>query len=117
MVTNTDSGIKEVFIYVFISIIVIVMLILICIVNTENFTAPGLTLTKPPSWFPQNAARTYNKDDWKSRMYLDRYPFRVNNKGENCLNNAEMGGDGPGSDYISSNEADFLASTYRMWRI
>ena len=68
----------------------------------EKFTAPGLTLTKPPSWFPENAAKAYNPDDWKTRMYLERYPFRINNKGENCSNSASMGGDGPGPDYLTT---------------
>ena len=86
-------------------------------INFEKFTAPGLTLTKPPSWFPQNAAKAYNPEDWKTKMYLDRYPFRINNKGENCSNSASMGGDGPGPEYITTPESNFLASTYRMWKL
>jgi hypothetical protein len=85
---------------------------------SEKFTAPGLTLTKPPSWFPQNAAKPYNKNDWRSRMYLDRYPFRYNNKGENCQTTKyDDVSHIPDSDYISTPEANHLASTYRMWRI
>lgn len=93
---------------------------------TEKFTAPGLTLTKPPSWFPQNAAKPYREKDWKSRMYLDRYPFRYNNAGENCQTDIESIKDElntkyasqiPDSDYLSSAESDYLASAYRLWRI
>lgn len=109
----------------FVLIIVLLIFLIggICFIKfdklKENFTAPGLTLTKPPSWFPQNAARPYNANDWKTKMYLDRYPIRINNKGENCQLKSpfpdNMSGI-PDSDYISSEEADYLASNYRMWR-
>jgi hypothetical protein len=89
-------------------ILLITIIIGVCYTKIERFTAPGLTLTKPPSWFPQYAAKAYNPEDWKTRMYLERYPFRINNNGENCDNRSP--------DYISSGESDLLASTYRMWR-
>lgn len=69
-----------------------------CILK-ENFTAPGLTLTNPPSWFPQNSAKAYKEDDWKVKMYLDRYPFWDAIKGE----------------YISDKLSNKLASTDRYW--
>lgn len=93
---------------------------------SEKFTAPGLTLTKPPSWFPQNSAKPYRESDWKTKMYLDRYPFRVNNKGENCQTNiqtikgdlnSKFASQVPDSDYISSQDADESASAYRLWRM
>lgn len=65
----------------------------------ESFSAPGLTLTVPPSWFPQNAARPYNPKDWQERMYLDRYPFYDTKERE----------------YISEEESNALASTNRFW--
>lgn len=71
-----------------------------CIVN-EYFTAPGLTLTIPPSWFPQNSAKKYNKKDWETKMYLDRYPFYDDSTGE----------------YINQSESDYIASTNRFWRM
>lgn len=71
---------------------------------TERFTAPGLTLTVPPSWFPQNAAKGYNPQDWMSKMYLDKYPFWVSNKGNK-------------SEYMSYDESNKLASTNRFWKI
>lgn len=70
-------------------------------VKNEHFTVPGLTLTKPPSWFPQNSAKPYNKDNWKVRMYLDRYPFWDSNKKE----------------YINSKLSNKLASVNRFWTI
>lgn len=60
----------------------------------EGFTVPSLTLTKAPTWFPENSAKHYNKKDWEEKMYLERYPFK--NKS-----------------YEESNE---LASAYRFWR-
>jgi hypothetical protein len=93
---------------------------------SEKFTAPGLTLTKPPSWFPQNSAKPYREKDWKTKMYLDRYPFRVNNAGENCQTDintiknkldTKFASQVPDSDYISSRDADKLASAYRLWRM
>ena len=69
--------------------------------KTENFTAPGLTLTSPPSWFPQLAARKYSEKDWKTKMYLDWYPFRTSD----------------GKDYISYDKSNMLASTDRLWRM
>lgn len=46
--------------------------------KTEKFTAPSLTLSKPPLWFPQNSAEKYNQKKWHETMYLDRY----NNKND-----------------------------------
>lgn len=68
-------------------------------IRSEKFTAPGLTLTIPPSWFPQNAAKAYNPNDWKSRMYLDRYPFY----------------DAVTKEYISDKESNYLANATRYW--
>jgi len=68
-------------------------------VKQENFTAPGLTLTKPPSWFPQNSAKEYKEDDWKVKMYLDRYPFWEPTTRE----------------YISDKMSNKLANTNRFW--
>lgn len=85
-------------------LIIIIVLILIFFMYTqcinEHFTAPGLTLTMPPSWFPQNAAKLYKMNDWKVRAYLDRYPFY----------------DTKNRDYISYNESQRLASTNRFWK-
>ena len=84
-------------------LILIIIIILLYIIfrksNKEKFTAPGLTLTNPPSWFPQNSAKAYNINDWKSLMYLDRYPFRYNK-----------------DDYLSQDESDKMASVYKFWR-
>lgn len=84
--------------------IIILMFLLFLFILTncvfkENFTAPGLTLTRPPSWFPQNAAKPYKDSDWKVRMYLDRYPFYDSDKQK----------------YISFDESNKLASAYRFW--
>ena len=68
-------------------------------VQKENFTAPGLTLTIPPSWFPQNAAKPYRESDWKVRTYLDRYPFY----------------DPETREYISDKESNYLANATRFW--
>lgn len=65
----------------------------------ENFTAPGLTLTIPPSWFPQNSAKKYRMDDWKVKAYLDRYPFY----------------DAKTKKYLGFQESQDLASTNRFW--
>ena len=89
----------------FIFIIAIIALLLYLIIDhaviRENFTAPGLTLTSPPSWFPQIAAKPYRKSDWEVRTYLDRYPFY----------NARTG------KYLSTNDSNELASTNRFWVI
>ncbi len=69
-----------------------------CYLN-ENFTAPGLTLTIPPSWFPQNSAKDYRMDDWVVKAYLDRYPFY----------------DAKTKKYIGYDESQELASTNRFW--
>ena len=86
--------------------IIILMFLLFVIIYTncgklERFTAPGLTLTNPPSWFPQNAAKKYREDDWKVKMYLDRYPFY----------------DSETKTYIDQKESDNLASTNRFWEM
>lgn len=88
---------------IFIIIIIALLLYLIidhCILK-ETFTAPGLTLTSPPSWFPQIAAKPYRKSDWEVRTYLDRYPFYNVRTGK----------------YLSTNESNELASTNRFWVI
>ena len=68
----------------------------------EKFTAPGLTLTNPPSWFPENSARPYNKKDSETKMYLQKYPIYAPNV--------------PGH-YLSAKTSDHLASAYRFWRL
>lgn len=78
---------------------VLLYFIYVSCIKCEKFTAPGLTLTMPPSWFPQNAARKYNPNDWKSRMYLDRYPFY----------------DAVTKNYISDKESNYLANATRYW--
>ena len=88
------------------SCIVILMFLLFVFVYTncvqnEYFTAPGLTLTMPPSWFPQNSAKKYKEDDWKTKMYLDRYPFYSTED----------------DDYLSQELSDKLASTDRFWKM
>lgn len=65
----------------------------------ENFTVPGVTLTIPPSWFPQNSAKAYNMNDWKVKSYLDRYPFW----------------DPVKKQYIGYQESQDLANTNRFW--
>jgi len=86
-------------------IIIIIALILYLIIDRcilkETFTTPGLTLTIPPAWVPQFAAKPYNKNNWKVRTYLDRYPFY----------NARTG------KYLSTNQSNELASTNRFWVI
>ena len=89
----------------------------ITLTSKELFTAPGLTLTKSPSWFPQYSSQKYDITDWQSKMYLDRYPFKINNKGENCVNSGTMGGKGPRPDYLTTSQSDQLASAYRFWKI
>jgi hypothetical protein len=68
--------------------------------SDEHFTAPGLTLTVPPSWFPQFTSKTYNKKDWMTKAYLDRYPFY----------------DAKTRKYISYDKSQKLASTNRFWK-
>jgi len=85
-------------------IIILISLLFVLIggkFRCENFTAPGLTLTQPPSWFPQNAAQGYNKKNSETQMYLDRYPFYDSDK----------------RDYISYDDSNTLASVYRFWRM
>lgn len=87
--------------YAFISIIFILLLFFIftqCVYK-EKFTAPGLTLTIPPNWFPQNSAKPYRMDDWKVKAYLDRYPFY----------------DSKTKTYLGFQESQDLASTNRFW--
>jgi hypothetical protein len=93
-------------------IVCIVIIILLCglfyfmhnnYTCIEQFTADGLTLTKAPSWFPVNAAKKYSKDDWKTKMYLERNSF-------NSFN-------GKTNDYTTPEESDKLASAYRLWRM
>jgi len=100
-------AVKEEYVYVFkiiftVAIIALLLYLIIynCIVK-ENFTAPGLTLTRPPSFFPQNAAMPYRKKDWEVKIYLDRYPFY------NARTNK----------YLSTQESNELASTNRFWVI
>lgn len=81
--------------------VLLFFLIYFIVEKTENFTAPGLTLTSPPSWFPQLAAKKYSEKDWKTKMYLDRYPFRTSD----------------GKDYISYDKSNMLASTDRLWKM
>jgi hypothetical protein len=88
---------------IFFGVIVFALLMVFMLTNcvfTERFTAPGLTLTMPPSWFPQNAAAPYRKNKWKTKMYLDRYPFHTSN----------------GKQYMSFKQSNELASTDRLWR-
>lgn len=84
-------------------IIVLCVLLILAFVLTytkkENFTSPGLTLIKPPNWFPQNSAKHYNKKDWKTKMYLERYPMRENF-----------------NQYKSYDKSNKIASAYRFWR-
>lgn len=92
---------------IFITICILMLLFLLGIfiitncVQKESFTAPGLTLTIPPSWFPQNAAKKYKNSDWKVKMYLDRYPFW----------------DPETRTYISDKKSNILASTNRFWKM
>lgn len=88
--------------YFFIVLLLILLLVFIftnCAYK-EKFTAPGLTLVNPPSWFPENAAKKYNKKDWETKMYLDRYPFY----------------DTLDQDYLPYKESNELASIYRYWK-
>lgn len=80
-------------------IIILTFLIVTSCSSKEGFTAPGLTLINPPSWFPQNSSKHYNKKDWQSKMYLDRYPPK---KGCNK--------------YGSQKEAEKNASVFHFWR-
>lgn len=86
------------FIITLLIIFIIAIIVDQCILK-ENFTAPGLTLTSPPKWFPQIAARPYQKNDWKVKTYLDRYPFYNYRTGK----------------YKSTKESNQLASTNRFW--
>lgn len=83
-----------IFIAIFLLIFLLFVFIFTNCVQKENFTAPGLTLTIPPSWFPQIAAKPYRMNDWKTHVYLDRYPFH---KG------------------MTVEESNALASTNRFW--
>lgn len=85
---------------VFVLIILLIAFITLNCYMRDNFTAPGLTLTLPPSWYTTLSGRAYNKNDWKTKQYLDRYPFF----------NAETG------KYISEKNSNTLASAYRFWR-
>lgn len=87
------------YILVFLLIFLLFVFIFTNCITKENFTAPGLTLTVPPSWFPQNAAKRYDKKDWKVRMYLDRYPFY----------------DARDHSYLTEEQSNYLASTNRFW--
>lgn len=82
-----------IYISIFILLFMLFIFIFMNCVYKENFTAPGLTLIKPPSWFPQNSAKAYSKNDWKTKMYLDRY------------------------DELNNPNANNLAFVYRFWRI
>lgn len=83
------------YIGIFIVFALLVVFIVYSCVIKEKFTAPGLTLTLPPNWFPQFRAKDYDISDWKVKMYLDRYPLF---KGQ------------------TSEEADDVASAYRLWK-
>ncbi len=85
---------------IFIIFILLVALIISSCITTENFTAPGLTLTRPPKWFPQYNAKKYKMDDWKVKMYLDRYPMY----------------DYKNEEYLTPEESDKVASAYRFWQ-
>ena len=88
-----------IFIAIFLLLFLLMVFIFVNCAQKENFTAPGLTLTMPPSWFPQIAAQAYNPDDWKPRTYLDRYPFYAVREQK----------------YLTEEESDYLASTNRFW--
>jgi len=93
----------DVLILVLSSVLLILLLKFIfdnCSCN-EHFTAPGLTLTSPPSWFPQFTSKPYNKKDSETKMYLDKYPFY----------------DPATKKYISYEESNKLGSVYRFWKI
>lgn len=82
---------------IFISLFLLIFLLFVFIFTNskENFTAPGLTLTIPPSWFPQNSSKKYNKNDWITQVYLDRYPFNKD---------------------ITVEESNAIANTNRFWK-
>lgn len=86
---------------VFLPIVLTVFLILFLQLSPriEGFTAPGLTLLRPPNWFPENTARPYNKKDWQTKMYLQKYPIYYRGK------------------YLSPLESNQIASTYRLWKM
>lgn len=82
-------------------LLVLLLFFFICTQTTnEHFTAPGLTLTIPPSWYPQNSAQKYKPSDWKVKTYLDRYPIY----------------DPRTKNYIGYQETQDIASTNRFWR-
>lgn len=95
---------SETNICIFMSIFLLVFMLMVFIffncIKKENFTAPGLTLTMPPSWFPQISAKKYRPREWQTRMYLDRYPFFSVREQE----------------YLTAEESNKLASTNRFWR-
>jgi hypothetical protein len=80
-------------------VLLIVFITLNCYLN-EYFTAPGLTLTLPPSWFTTLSGKKYDENDWKTKQYLDRYPFY----------------DARTQKYLSYDDSNTLASAYRFWR-
>ena len=90
---------------IFVIFVLLVVLIVTSCITTEKFTAPGLTLTNPPKWFPKYSAKKYNMDDWKVKMYLDRYPMYQYD-----------GGPKEESNYITPKESDKIASAYRFWK-
>jgi len=78
---------------------ILISLIIFSCSNKEGFTAPGLTLINPPSWFPQNSSKAYKKEDWQNKMYLDMYKGK---KGNN--------------EYESVEETEQKAKVFRFWR-
>lgn len=91
------------FIAILFIIIIVILLILLIVTNVKNlesFTSPGWTLTIPPNWFTTRSAKPYNKDEWKTKMYLDRYPFY----------------DSVTRSDLSWEESNRLASVYRFWK-
>lgn len=104
--TNTDVCI---YIGIFILLFFLFIFIFSNCIWKESFTAPGLTLTIPPSWFPQMAAKAYNPKDSQTRMYLDRYPFKLGPKGLDPNGAKDW-------DYMSEQRSDKLASAYRFWK-
>lgn len=58
---------------VFTLTLLLIVLILCSCRNTELFTAPALTLGRPPSWWaPQTP---YKQKNWETPVYPDRYPI------------------------------------------
>jgi len=102
---------------VFVVFVLLVIFIVYTCILKENFTAPGLTLTLPPSWFPEFKAKKYKMDDWRVRMYLDRYPmYRYDgNQGPKVGPN---GAPVPGpteANFLTEDESNKVASAYRLW--